>query len=108
MSAVNEMYAKEFNADLGELSLYLEGSKHWKRFNANRIEKIKKTTVMQKKLFTKKPVDRIEIFIDGDDTLYVIQKDRLKDDFSWVNDVLKSFAEKNKVKYEEEGQKIQV
>jgi len=57
---------------------------------------------MQKKLFTEKPVERIEIFINGDNTLYVIQKDKLKDDFNWVNDVLKNFAEKNKVVYEEE------
>ncbi|HHW71318.1 MAG TPA: hypothetical protein GX392_08330 [Clostridiales bacterium] len=102
MSAANEMYVKEFNADLGELALGIEGSKHWKRFNANRIGKIKKTTAMQKKLFTEKPVERIEIFINGDNTLYVIQKDKLKDDFNWVNDVLKNFAEKNKVVYEEE------
>src|SRR5690606_29179002 len=97
MSAINEMYVKEFNADLGELALNIEGSKHWRRFNANRIGKIKKTTALQKRLFTKKQVERIEIFIDGDNTLYVIQKNRLKDDFNWVNDVLKSFAEKNKV-----------
>lgn len=100
MSNVTEMYVKEFNADLGELSLNLEGSKHWRRFNANRIEKIKKTTGIRKRLFTKKPVNRLEIFINGDEILYVIQEDKLKDDFEWVSDVIKKFAEKNKVEYE--------
>ncbi|NMA95901.1 MAG: hypothetical protein GX974_07665 [Clostridiales bacterium] len=100
MSVPNEMYVKEFNADLGELSLSLEGSKHWRRFNANRIDKIVKTTGTRKRLFFEKTVDRLEISINADDIVYVIQEDKLKDDFEWVSDVIKKFAEKNKVEYE--------
>lgn len=100
MSKITEMYVKEFNADLGELSLSLEGSKHWRRFNASRIDKIKKTQGTRKRLFFEKKVGRLEISVNADENLYVIQEDKLKDDFEWVSGVIKKFAEKNKVEYE--------
>jgi hypothetical protein len=93
-----EQYVKEFNADLGELSL-LTGGKHWKRFNANRISKIQHTTGTKKVLFFSRPVERIEIIIQGEETPYIIQKGSIKDDFQWIVDVLKRFAEKNKVPF---------
>jgi hypothetical protein len=89
---------REFNADLGELSLLTSG-KHWKRFNANKIEKIQRTTGSKKVLFFSKPVETIEIHIQGEDTPYIIQKGSIKDDFQWIVDVLKRFAEKNKVPF---------
>ena len=48
-----------------------------------------------------KPVERIEIQVSGEPRPYVIEKGVIKDDFSWIKDVLKSFAEKNKVVYKE-------
>ena len=95
-------YVKEFNADLGELSLNIGAGKHWKRFAANNIAVIRKTQAEKKKLFIKRTVDRVEIDINGEDSPYIIEKGVIKDDFNWVVDVLKSFAEKNKVKFEEE------
>lgn len=94
-------YVKEFNADLGELSLNIGGGKHWKRFAAKNIATIRKTTVSKKVLFLNKSIDRLEIVISGEEEPFIIQKGLIKDDFNWVVDVLKSFAEKNKVKYEE-------
>ncbi|HZJ82680.1 MAG TPA: hypothetical protein VFD57_02610 [Clostridia bacterium] len=90
---------KEFNADLGELALNVGGGKHWKKFAANKIEAIRKTTVDRKRLFFTRTIDRIEIDITGEELPFIIQKDVIKDDFDWILDVLKSFANKNKVKY---------
>jgi hypothetical protein len=98
---MSAQYVKEFNADLGELSLNTGGGKHWKRFSARQIEKIRKTTVQKKKFFVTKPIDRIEIIVNGEETPFIIEKGMIKDDFQWVVDVLKNFAEKNKVVYEE-------
>ncbi|MFU0800331.1 MAG: PH domain-containing protein [Xylanivirga thermophila] len=100
MSAQNEVFVKEFNADMGELSINVAGSKHWKRFAASQIAEIKKNNIEQKKLFGKKSVQRLEIVVDGDESTYIIQKDKFKDDFEWVEDVLKKFAEKNKITFE--------
>lgn len=94
-------FVKGFNADLGELSLDTGAGKHWKRFAASSIAAIRKTRVEKKKLFFTKTVDRLEIEINGEDVPYVIEKGIIKDDFDWVADVLKSFAEKNKVDYKE-------
>jgi len=94
-------YVKEFNADMGELSLNIDGGKHWKRFSAREIEKIRKTTVQKKTLFITKPVDRIEILVSGEEKPFIIEKGKIKDDFQWITDVIKRFAEKNKVVYEE-------
>ncbi|HZJ57464.1 MAG TPA: hypothetical protein VFD89_04410 [Clostridia bacterium] len=94
-------YVKEFNADLGELSLNTGAGKHWKRFAANNIAAIRKTTVERKKLFITRTVDRLEIDINGEEVPYIIEKGVIRDDFEWVADVLKSFAEKNKVDYHE-------
>ncbi len=95
-------FVKEFNADLGELSLNTGSGKHWKRFAANNIAAIRKTKIEKKKLFIKRTVDRIEIDINGEANPFVIEKGVIKDDFEWVANVLKSFAEKNKVKYLDE------
>lgn len=94
-------FVKEFNADLGELSLNTGGGKHWKRFASNSIAAIRKTKVERKKLFITKSIDRIEIDINGEDKPFIIEKGVINDDFDWVADVLKSFAEKNKVTYHE-------
>jgi hypothetical protein len=94
-------YVKEFNADLGELSLNLTGGKHWKRFSANKIAKIQRVSDSKKVLFFKKPVEKIEVYIQGEDAPYIIKKGVIKDDFQWIVDVLKRFAEKNKVAFEE-------
>ena len=94
-------FVKEFNADLGELSLNTGSGKHWKRFAANNIAAIRKTKVERKKLFITKSIDRIEIEINGEDAPFVIEKGVIKDDFEWVANVLKSFAEKNRVTYHE-------
>ena len=94
-------YVKEFNADMGELSLNVGGGKHWKRFSAREIEKIRKTTIQKKKLFITRPIDRIEILVSGEETPFIIEKGKIKDDFQWITDVIKRFAEKNKVVYEE-------
>ena len=56
-------FVKEFNADLGELSLNVGGGKHWKRFTANNIAAIRKTKVDRRKLFITRSVDRVEIDI---------------------------------------------
>ena len=95
-------YVREFNADLGELSLNTGKGKHWKRFAAQNIAAIRKTQAERKKLFIKRTVDRVEIDINGEPAPYIIEKGVIKDDFDWVVDVLKSFAEKNKVKFQEE------
>lgn len=94
-------YVKEFNADLGELSLNLTGGKHWKRFNANKIAKIKRVTDSKKVLFITKPIEKVEVHIQGEDAPYIIEKGVIKDDFQWIVDVLKRFAEKNKVAFED-------
>ena len=44
-------------------------------------------------------MERIEIIIQGEETPYIIQKGSIKDDFQWIVDVLKRFAEKNKVPF---------
>src|SRR5690606_32307214 len=95
-------YVKEFNADLGELALNTGKGKHWKRFAAQNIAAIRKTQAERKKLFIKRTVDRVKIDINGEPAPYIIEKGVIKDDFDWVVDVLKSFAEKNKVKFQEE------
>jgi hypothetical protein len=95
-------FVKEFNADLGELSLNTGAGKHWRRFAANKIAAIRRTTVERKKLFITRSVDRLEIEINGEESPFIIEKGVIKDDFQWVADVLKSFAEKNKVVYEEQ------
>lgn len=95
-------FVKEFNADLGELSLNTGAGKHWRRFTANNIATIRKTTVDRKKLFVTKSVARLEIEVNGEEAPFIIEKGVIKDDFEWVADVLKSFAEKNKVNYQEE------
>lgn len=94
-------YVRDFNADLGELSLNLEGDKNWKRFAADRINKIQKREATRNVLFFKKPTENLEIFINGETDPYIIQKGRIKDDFEWVQSVIKKFCEKYKVKYEE-------
>jgi|GEM_PF-618024 len=94
-------YVKEFNADLGELSLNTGAGKHWKRFAAHNIASIRKTQAERKRLFITRTVDRVEIEINGEDAPYVIEKGVIQDDFDWVVDVLKSFAAKNKVTFEE-------
>ncbi|MGI6538325.1 MAG: hypothetical protein ACOX22_08380 [Caldicoprobacterales bacterium] len=93
-------YVKEFNADLGELSLNVGGN-HWKRFAARQIDSIQNTLGKKKFLFVERPVERIEIRVSGETDAYVIEKGVIKDDFEWIKDVLKSFAEKNKVEYKE-------
>ncbi len=95
-----EQYVKMFNADQGELSLNVGGGKHWKRFPAKKVASIKKSTVTKKSLLGTKNVDRLEININGEDTSYIIEKGKIKDDFQWITDVLKRFAEKNKVSYQ--------
>ena len=98
---MSEQYVKQFNADLGELSLNLIGESHWRRYSSNRIVSIQNTLGKKKVLFMEKPVERIEIQVSGEPRPYVIEKGVIKDDFSWIKDVLKSFAEKNKVVYKE-------
>lgn len=93
-------YVKEFNADLGELSL-LTGGNHWKRFNASKIAKFQRASSIKKVLFFSKPVERIEIHVQGEDAPYIIEKGVIKDDFQWIVDVLKKFSEKNKVPFNE-------
>jgi hypothetical protein len=99
MSMPTPQYVKEFNADLGELSINTGAGKHWKRFAAKNIAAIRKTQVEKKKLFITITVDRLEIDIHGEEVPYIIEKGIIKDDFEWVTGVLKSFAEKNKVNY---------
>ncbi len=98
---MSAQYVKEFNADSGQLSVNAGSGKHWKNFSARQIEKIRKTTVQKKRLFFTRPVDRIEIIVNGEETPYIIEKGKVKDDFQWISDVLKRFAEKNKIPYEE-------
>ncbi len=98
---LSEQYVKQFNADLGELSLNLVGENHWRRFAANKIVSIQNTLGKKKVLFIEKPVERIEIQISGEPKAFVIQKGVIKDDFSWIKDVLKSFSQKNKVEYKD-------
>lgn len=101
MMRLSEQYVKQFNADLGELSLNLVGENHWRRFAANKIVSIQNTLGKKKVLFIEKPVERIEIQISGEPKAFVIQKGVIKDDFSWIKDVLKSFSQKNKVEYKD-------
>jgi len=93
-------YVREFNADFGELSLFT-GGKHWKRFQASKIVKFQRTSSIKKVLFFSKPVERIEIHIQGEEEPYIIEKGVVRDDFQWIVDVLKRFAEKNKVPFNE-------
>ncbi|MFY9520582.1 MAG: hypothetical protein WAP99_06530 [Caldicoprobacterales bacterium] len=93
-------YVKQFNADAGELSLNF-GDKYWKRIPATRISSIEKSEGIKKVLFISKPVERIEIHVNGEDKPFIIQEGAVKDDYSWIKDVLKSFAEKYKVSYNE-------
>jgi len=98
IGCMSAQYVREFNADLGELSV-LTGGNHWKRFNAKNIAKIQRTTGTKKVLFFSRPVERVEILVHGEETPYIIQKGVIKDDFQWIIDVLKRFAEKNKVPF---------
>ncbi|HCS74045.1 MAG TPA: hypothetical protein DIW17_09235 [Clostridiales bacterium] len=98
---MSKQYVKEFNADLGELSLNLVGENHWRRFASRNIVSIQNTLGKKKVLFMEKPVERIEIMISGEEKAYIIEKGVIKDDFSWIKDVLKRFSEKNKVEYKE-------
>lgn len=92
-------YVKQFNADMGELSLNLSGETHWRRFSSGKIDGIRIAQGKRKVLFMEKPVDRIEIIIHGEKAPYVIEKGKIKDDFEWIKEVLKKFADKNKVQY---------
>jgi hypothetical protein len=92
-------YVKQFNADLGELSLSVDGGKHWRRYPAGKISRIQKTMGTRKRLFLNKPVERLEIVVSGEEKPYVIEKGTIKDDFQWITEVLRSFAEKNKIEY---------
>ncbi|HHY82831.1 MAG TPA: hypothetical protein GX505_09160 [Clostridiales bacterium] len=98
---MSEQYVKQFNADLGELSLNLIGENHWRRYSSSKIVSIQNTLRKKKILFMEKPVERIEILVSGEPRPYIIEKGVIKDDFSWIKDVLKRFAEKNKVVYKE-------
>lgn len=98
---MSEQYVKQFNADLGELSLNLIGEHHWRRYASNKIVSIQNSLGKKKVLFIEKPVERIEIMVSGEPRPYVIEKGVIKDDFAWIKDVLKRFAEKNKVEYRE-------
>lgn len=96
---MSEQYVKQFNADLGELSMNLVGEGHWRRYQSNKIVSIQNKLGKKKVLFIERPVERIEIMVSGEPKPYVIQKGVIKDDFSWIKEVLKKFAEKNKVTY---------
>jgi hypothetical protein len=96
---LSEQYVKQFNADLGELSMNLVGEGHWRRYQSNKIVSIQNKLGKKKVLFIERPVERIEIMVSGEPKPYVIQKGVIKDDFSWIKEVLKKFAEKNKVTY---------
>lgn len=98
---MSEQYVKQFNADLGELSLNLIGENHWRRYNSSKIVSIQNTLGKKRVLFVEKPVERIEILVSGEPRPYIIEKGVIKDDFTWIKDVLKRFAEKNKVNYTE-------
>ncbi len=91
---------REFNADMGELSLNLNN--HWKRYSASSISAIRSTIGEQKVLFFKKKVERIEIHVTSEQNPFVIQKGKFDEDFYWAKDVLKRFCEKYNVKYEDE------
>jgi hypothetical protein len=99
MIDLSEQYVKQFNADLGELSLNLIGESHWRRYASSKIVSIQNTLGKKRVLFVEKPVERIEILVSGEPRPYVIEKGVIKDDFVWIKDVLKRFAEKNKVNY---------
>lgn len=92
-------YVKQFNADMGELSLNLSGENHWRRYASSKIDRIRIAQSKRKVLFLEKPVDRIEIVIHGEQAPYVIEKGKIKDDFEWIKEVLKKFADKNKVQF---------
>ena len=96
---MSEQYVKQFNADQGELSLNLGGEGHWRRYSSSKIVSIQNKLGKKKVLFVEKPVERIEILVSGEPRPYVIEKGVIKDDFAWIKDVLKRFAEKNKVSY---------
>lgn len=98
---MSKQYVKEFNADLGELSLNLVGENHWRRFASRNIVSIQNTIGKKKVLFLEKPVERIEIMVSGEPNPFIIEKGVIKDDFPWIKTVLKRFAEKNKVEYQE-------
>lgn len=93
-------YVKQFNADSGELSLNF-GDRYWKNFPASKISSIEKAEGEKKVLFIKKPVERIEIHVNGEEEPFVIQEGSVKDDYLWIKDVLKSFAEKYKISFVE-------
>ena len=93
-------YVKQFNADMGELSLNF-GDKHWRRFPANKIKSIQNTKATKKFLFFTKQVDCIEIHVNDEPEPFIIQKGVIGDDFTWIKDVLRSFAAKNKVNFVE-------
>ncbi len=99
---VSSKNVKQFNADMGELSLNLVGESGWRRYAAKKISAIHSLKVKKKVLFVEKTVERIEIQIRGEEAPYVIEKGVIKDDLSWVKDVLKTFAEKNKVQFIEQ------
>lgn len=90
-------YVKEFNADLGELSLNI--SNHWKRYNASSISSIKCKVENKKLLFFNKKIEKIEIHVVGEDDPIIIQKGKIDDDFAWVKTVLQRFSEKYKVNF---------
>ena len=98
---LSKQYVKQFNADLGELSLNLVGENQWRRYASRNIVSIQNTLGKKRVLFVEKPVERIEITVSGEPKAYVIEKGVIKDDFSWIREVLKKFAEKNKVDYKD-------
>lgn len=101
MISLSKKYVKEFNADSGELSLNLAGENHWRRFPSRNIVSIQNTLGKKKVLFLEKPVERIEIMVSGEPNAFIIEKGAIKDDFPWIQTVLKRFAEKNKIEYKE-------
>lgn len=101
MINLSVQYVKQFNADLGELSLNLVGENHWRRYSSAKIASIQNTLGKKKVLFIQKSVERIEILVSGEPRPYIIEKGVIKDDFLWIRDVLKKFAEKNKVSYKD-------
>lgn len=102
---MSDQYVKQFNADQGELSL-MSGGSHWKRYGSSKISSIQSKKDKKKVLFFEKPIERIEIHISGEEKPYIIEKGKIKDDFQWIKDVLKRFAEKNKVNFVDEQQSV--
>lgn len=99
MDDLSVQYVKQFNADLGELSLNLVGEKHWRRYQSKNIKSIENSLGKKKVLFFERPVERIEIQVSGEPNPYVIEQGVVSDDIAWIKDVLKTFSEKNNIDY---------